>query len=208
MKYYEEVIKEETGNLIQGLRERKLKKVDISAWMSFLSFSYDLRMLQDGMDTHGLSQQIEKALIEGTWISHVPWLVPFLKYLPSASKSWEDMKVIGEKLVKRRAHDGSVHPDIFHYLMNEDGQEITKPIIEVCAIDGMLALIAGSDTAATALSHLWYYLLGHPTYFNQLRVEIDKDFPFGEDPLIDLAKLGTMSYLNACIEGLHPTKAE
>ncbi len=35
MKYYEGVIKEETGNLIHGLRERKSKEVDISAWMSF-----------------------------------------------------------------------------------------------------------------------------------------------------------------------------
>ncbi|PSR81867.1 hypothetical protein PHLCEN_2v6239 [Hermanssonia centrifuga] len=207
MKYYEGVIKEETANLIHGLRERKSKEVDISAWMSFfsfdamgrMSFSYDLRMLKDGRDSHGLSQQIENGLIEAAWISHVQWLVPFLKYIPSASKSWEEIKAVGERLVRRRAQDGSIHPDIFYYLMNEDGQEITKPVIEVCAIDGMLAIIAGSDTSATTLSHLWYYLLSNSACFNQLRSEVDEVFPLGEDPLNDLSKLGTMSYLNACI---------
>ncbi|THG98784.1 hypothetical protein EW026_g3461 [Hermanssonia centrifuga] len=162
MKYYEDVIREETTTLLRVLRERKSEKTDISEWMSFLSFdvmgrmsfSSDLGMLKHGRDDHGLLNLIEHAVTDAAWISHIPWIIPLLKYLPSASKSWEDMKVVGATLVKRRVQDGSTHPDLFHYLMDEDGNEPVKPSLEVCAGDGMLAIIAGSDTAATTLSHV------------------------------------------------------
>ena len=58
---------------------------------------------------------------------------------------------------------------------------------------------AGSDTAATTLSHLWYFLLSNPDCFARLRKEIDDAFPRGEDSMRDLTKQGAMPYLNACI---------
>ncbi len=92
-------------------------------------------MLQNGRDVHGLSDLIERALTyvvqsylsndgnrvlyrEAAWISHVPWSIPFLGYIPGGSTSWEEMKVAGEQAVKRRVDGGSIHPDLFHYLVS------------------------------------------------------------------------------------------
>ncbi|THH00159.1 hypothetical protein EW026_g2323 [Hermanssonia centrifuga] len=199
MKYYEDLVRSQVGELARAFHQREGEKVDISAWMTFFGFSYGFGMLQNGRDVHGLSDLIERALTEAAWISHVPWSIPFLGYIPGGSTSWEEMKVAGEQAVKRRVDGGSIHPDLFHYLMDEDGVEPIKPSLETCAIDGQLAIIAGSDTAATALAHLWYFLLSQPQCFNRLRKEVDDAFPPGEDSLMDLARQGAMPYLNACI---------
>ena len=62
----------------------------------------------------------------------------------------------------------------------------------------MLAIVAGSDTPATALSNLWYFLLRHPECAEQLRKEIDAAFPPGED-VMDFSRHAEMPYLNACM---------
>lgn len=103
---------------------------------------------------------------------------------------------------------------------DEEGLESVRPSIELCATDGQLAVIvsiysqvirpypryniehtlqAGSDTAATALSHLWYFLLAEPKYLAQLRQEVDEAFPHGVDPTAGVAKQVNMPYLTACI---------
>lgn len=64
--------------------------------------------------------------------------------------------------------------------------------------DGMLAIIAGSDTTATMLSHLFYFMLRHPQCAERLRKELAATFPHDEDP-INFARLGEMPYLNACM---------
>lgn len=44
------------------------------------------------------------------------------------------------------------------------------------------AVVAGSDTAATALGHLCYFLLNHPKYLELLRREVNEVFPDGQEP--------------------------
>lgn len=60
------------------------------------------------------------------------------------------------------------------------------------------AVIAGSDTTATVLSHLWYFLLKYPACLQRLRQEIDEQFPRGQK-LFDFSKQADMPYLNACM---------
>lgn len=68
----------------------------------------------------------------------------------------------------------------------------------VVAADGVLAVIAGSDTTATTLSAMWYYFLKNPDAFERLRAEIDKYFPPGEAPS-NFSRMVNMPYLNACM---------
>ena len=67
------------------------------------------------------------------------------------------------------------------------------------ASDGALAIIAGSDTAATALSQTLYFLLRHPECMQKLREEIESVYPGSTDPLLDFGKQAEMPYLNACM---------
>lgn len=55
-----------------------------------------------------------------------------------------------------------------------------------------------SDTTASVLSNLWYYLLLHPLHYKRLQQEVDAMFLRGEDP-IDQERLAGMEFLNACI---------
>ena len=64
--------------------------------------------------------------------------------------------------------------------------------------DGLLAVIAGSDTTATAIAVLWYYLILDPPKFDRLRNEVDAYFPQGEEPS-EFARIVNMPYLNACM---------
>jgi cytochrome P450 len=64
--------------------------------------------------------------------------------------------------------------------------------------DGLLAVMAGSDTTAAAFTTLWYYLLRDPLTLDRLRNEVDAYFPSGEEPL-DFTRMVNMPYLNACM---------
>lgn len=64
--------------------------------------------------------------------------------------------------------------------------------------DGLLAVVAGSDTTATAISALVYFLLRDPVAFKRLRAEIDHYFPRDEEP-VNFTRMAGMPYLNACM---------
>ena len=62
--------------------------------------------------------------------------------------------------------------------------------------DGLLALVAGSDTTATVVANTMYELLRHPDIFKRLQAEVDKFYPPGEDSL-DAKHIKDMHYLEA-----------
>ena len=47
--------------------------------------------------------------------------------------------------------------------------------------DGVLAIIAGSDTTSAVLTSIIYCLLTHPDVYEKLQAEVDKFYPPGED---------------------------
>ncbi len=82
--------------------------------------------------------------------------------------------------------------------IGEDGSEKSTLAPEMAATDGMLALIAGSDTTATALTHIWYFMIKHPECLAKLRKEVEATFPNGEETS-DSTRHAKMPYLNACM---------
>ena len=78
---------------------------------------------------------------------------------------------------------------------NEDGAEPAPPLSEVVA-DGTLAIVAGSDTTSSVLTSIFYLLLTHPETYAQLRAEVDRYYPAGEDPF-QTTHHAAMPYLNA-----------
>jgi hypothetical protein len=58
---------------------------------------------------------------------------------------------------------------------------------------GGLAIIAGSDTTSTAITHLFYFLMCNPAAYKRLQAEVDE---LGDD-ILDCTKQAHMPYLNA-----------
>lgn len=64
---------------------------------------------------------------------------------------------------------------------NEDDVDPTKPAMEQVLSDSFLAMAAGSDTTASVITNIFYFLLLNPEYYKRLQTEVDKYYPSGEN---------------------------
>ena len=64
--------------------------------------------------------------------------------------------------------------------------------------DGLLAIVAGSDTTSHVMINAFYFLMKHPEMQERLQREIDESFPPGSSPF-DPVKQANMPYLNAVL---------
>ena len=78
----------------------------------------------------------------------------------------------------------------------EDEPECAPPAFAQVVDDGILAVIAGADTTASALTSIFACLLAHPDVYATLQDEVDRFFPPGADACAT-AHHKEMSYLNA-----------
>ena len=60
---------------------------------------------------------------------------------------------------------------------------IEPPSVDEIISDGILAIVAGSDTTASSLCHILYCMLIHPETYKRLQAEVDQFYPPGEDSL-------------------------
>ena len=72
------------------------------------------------------------------------------------------------------------------------------PSLPTMIADGLLAIIAGSDTTSTVLTSVVYFLLRHPEAYKRLQAEIAENFLPEEEPT-DSVRLSRMPWLNACM---------
>ena len=64
--------------------------------------------------------------------------------------------------------------------------------------DGLLAIVAGSDTTSHVMINAFYFLMKHSEMQERLQREIDDVFPPGSSPF-DPVKQANMPYLNAVL---------
>lgn len=81
---------------------------------------------------------------------------------------------------------------------NEDGGESEKRPLAHVISDGALAVVAGSDTTANILTHVFFFLLSNPAEYMRLQAEVDKFYPPGED-VLDTKSHQSMPVLNAAM---------
>ena len=74
--------------------------------------------------------------------------------------------------------------------------EKQNPSKQLVLSDGLLAMGAGADTTASALSNILWLIIRHPQYYKRLQAEVDKFYPPGEDSL-DPKHHTRMPYLEA-----------
>jgi hypothetical protein len=103
-------------------------------------------------------------------VSHIPWLVPTLYLIPMATRGLQRLRKFGATCATNRIRTGSQVRDLWYHLvsrlvplfvivrllsplqMDEAGMEKQKPTFAEVVADGVLSIIAGSDTTSIAIS--------------------------------------------------------
>ncbi|KAJ7923026.1 cytochrome P450 [Mycena leptocephala] len=191
-----------------------LNFVDLSAWISYFSFDFmgdmafggGFELLRNEADRNNISSLLEKFSMMASIYSHVPWAAATLSLIPLPSR--DRLRKFATDNALRRLNSTAITKDLWYHLMDEASLEKQKPALRDVVADAALVVVAGADTAASALASLFYLLLSHPKYYERLQEEIDLQFPpgSGSDPL-DVSNYVEMKLLNACIDEtlrLHP----
>ena len=98
--------------------------------------------------------------------------------------------------VDNRLAEGSSQPDIWNLIVSDDGESKLTP--EQMYSNARVFMTAGTETTATLLSGLTYYLLKNPEKLAKLQHEVRGAFDSDED--ISLQKLADLKYLHACLQ--------
>ncbi|KAH0833285.1 cytochrome P450 [Lanmaoa asiatica] len=206
LKGYEGILGKRIHELVSAL-EKQQHPIDLAEWISHFTFDFmsDMafgggsNMLRDG-DKDKTWHLLESGLPLALILTHVPWLGKYYVKLPGI----DDPKVLSPRIcsttwqVVCSIFPGFETEFTMTSQIDEAGVERSPPTFAEVASDGVLAIVAGSDTTATTLSTLFWALLSHPTSYRRLQAEVDRYYPPGEDAL-SIAHHSQMNYLNAVI---------
>ncbi|KAH9035419.1 hypothetical protein EDB84DRAFT_1485366, partial [Lactarius hengduanensis] len=142
-----------------------------------LSFGGGFEITKAGGDI-GLWTPLKSGICLSAVTAHIP-----IRWTNSHRNRGTEVK---ERIERLRM--GANKKDLFYHLSGEELPESERPSPTDVAKDGLLVIIAGSDTTCSVLTAVLYYLLCNPAAFERLQAEVDGAFPSGEEPL-DVAEL-------------------
>ncbi|KAJ7864741.1 cytochrome P450 [Mycena olivaceomarginata] len=195
LKDYESILAKRVTQLMDRL-EGLSGPVDIAEWFSYFTFGGGFEMLRDGGDKEGAS----------LCCGHIPWLVPTLYLLPLATRGPQKLRKFGATYATNRIRTGSRVKDLWYHLTDEVGMEKKKPTLAEVAADGVLSIVAGSDTTSIAISSFVWFILRNPDIYRRVQAEVDSVYADG-DSLLDALKHDELRFLTACLNEtmrLHP----
>ena len=168
--------------------------------MGDLTFGESLNML-DGSDYNPWVAAMFAGLHYGTYLHCI-------RYYPTLEKAL--LRLVPKSIMKKKQlHDEFSHlrvdrrlekedarPDIWGLVLERDKEHgLTR---EEMYANSNIFMLAGTETTATLLSGLTYYLLTNPEKLTRLTSEIREAFT--NDSEITIEKLQTLKYLNARVE--------
>jgi len=123
--------------------------------------------------------------------SILPYLLP-----PKTQKMVKDHWAATQAKLQRRIAKGTTRPDFLSPILeNNKGKGLTEGEIESNA---SLFIIAGSDSIATALAGVTWYLLQNPQIYEKLKEELDLAFPTEQE--LTVQKVEQLPYLVAVMD--------
>ena len=168
--------------------------------MGDLGFGKSFDMLESGK-THWAIKLLNAGM-DPMGFGFPPWLFRVLIALPGAAAEYHRfIKFCSESLDNRMQMQGKTdNPDIIHTLIdhfNKLDQPTQKTTLPMLQGDSRLIIVAGSDTTAATLVHLFYHLASNEDIVQNLRNELSR---LGADVgQIDHQKIQDAPLLNGCI---------
>ncbi|KAK7006886.1 cytochrome P450, partial [Favolaschia claudopus] len=215
IKEYEPLVAKRAREFVAHLRRDQHDSIDFVAWvdcfaldlMGDLAFGGEFKMMKDGRDADGLGKQIRWFVKASNVVGQFPWLISTLQSIPGVDRVVKNFNSFGQNLAKQRIENVAVGTkDLWYHLADEAGIEKTKPTLENSVADGIVAIVAASDTVASTLCSFIWFLLSHRDYYDRLQTELDSVIADGEDPF-DATKHQGLNFFSACLKEtlrLHP----
>ncbi|KAF8644730.1 hypothetical protein AX16_008306, partial [Volvariella volvacea WC 439] len=200
LKGYQALVQKRTSQLIETLQKAKGKEIDLSAWINWLShdimsdmvFGSGPEMLEN-QDFDDVWRLMNKGQSVGVMIAHMPWFGENLMKIPAVARELLELTRHSLERIQQHQQNRSRYKDLVYYLMDEEGQGVETLAPEQLANDSILAIVAGSDTVATALPNMLWLLVRHAVAYRRLLREVDA---LG-NKIDDVVELGKLPYLNA-----------
>ncbi|KAF8827445.1 hypothetical protein HHX47_DHR4000329 [Lentinula edodes] len=168
---YQDILIQNANNLVEVLEKRFMEG----------SVELDIANVINLFSTPALTMQI-------------PWSVAIVQAFPWLSTSLRSFGAFAVSQAKLRASNES-RKDLFYYLRSYSDVP-QDSLFAFIVSNAVLAIIAGSDTTASALCNAIYYLVANPKDMQTLQQEIEEAFP-DSGTNIDIQKLDKMPWLNA-----------
>ncbi|KAJ7650732.1 cytochrome P450 [Roridomyces roridus] len=202
LKDYEVVVDNRVSQFVDILGTKLGAPVDISQRLGWLTFDImndvmfsaggDTMKYEDREDT---SRLLRNAQPMALLMAHLPWFSEIYLWLPCIGQGLRSFRKYASERVSERKARGCNQMDVFYHLIDEGGLEPHAPSHAQILSDGGLAIIAGSETTSTTLSHIIWFLICHPKAYLRLQAEIDDPKNNSGVP----ASQARMPYLNAVI---------
>ncbi|KAK8173506.1 cytochrome P450 [Phyllosticta citrichinensis] len=211
LRGYEPRVQKYTASLVRQLSAHSGRPVDATKWFAFfaydvmgeLAFGKSFGTLEKGQEHFAITLLGEglqaMAFLFPTWFSRC------LSNTPLAASYWRFLQYCNAQLEERVKNKPEV-PDIMSPLIDQlSGKEISDVENFRLQGDSRLIIIAGSDTAAAALTHAMYHLALEPHHMDKLREEITPKVQ--TDGSINHRDIQDLPHLNGVINEalrLHP----
>ncbi|KAF5334742.1 hypothetical protein D9758_016895 [Tetrapyrgos nigripes] len=213
LKNYDDIIARQTEELLDVLAQDSKDGKPIDLTRKFQHYTFDVMSdvafgrrfgVTKSDDSAGYVKFILDFSESINILAWLPWAFEAAGVIPHIAKVKKQLLGFARELATSRAQAGATQKDIWYHLMDEEDKETQKPTMPEVVADGILAIIAGTDTSAAAMSSAVWFVLRHPENYKMLQKEINEDFAQNPDVR------GELPYLSACITEalrLHPPNA-
>ncbi|KAK7060959.1 hypothetical protein VNI00_000694 [Paramarasmius palmivorus] len=192
MSHLVERIQRDSSGPVDFTRCISLWTFDIMASLVYGGSGFESRLL-DTDDPLELALECKTAMVAFEFLGHIPWLFHILKHFPSSN--FRRFEIFCTERVAERTDVGSVSfQDVFSYWLDPSSVLDKNDL----AIETETALIAGSETPASIISLLFFFLLTHSDWHEKLCEELDNTFRTG-NANFDFDTLAELPILNAVI---------
>ncbi|KZV84172.1 cytochrome P450 [Exidia glandulosa HHB12029] len=169
-------------------------------FMGEFAFGREFGLVQAGTDNIGVWRAIQRFLVAHDIVGHLPWLGIRAAFIPELVTALVSLRNFARKCVQDRLKRPATTLDLWYYLGTEDSDGAGRLRPAELAADGTLALVAGSDTSASAMVCTLYFLLSNPTSLAKARAEVDTVVANGVTPWTSADAHDDLPFINACID--------
>lgn len=189
LRGYEGRVTEYTHELIEKISTFSGNTMNASAWFNYWSFDVmgdfafgkSFNMLKTGRNHYAIDWLERSMLLLGLF-SPIPWAMPVGAIAPFVGTCFRQFIHWCNEQVDERRDIKTTVPDIASWLLKTAQDKRDVEATKWLHGDSRLLVVAGSDTVAIVLTHIFFYLARDPTHIQKLREELEplmrSDEPF------------------------------